>query len=84
MPLAFLVLNFVALIAVATTAADARRTLRVDYYHTGTASVEILSLDRVVVEPLSWPGNPHRPLDDTNLGKYFLEVRDAESGKLLS
>ncbi len=70
-------------VAVAATASESPSTLRVDYYHTGTASEEILSLDRVVVEPLPWPGNPHRPLDDTNLGKYFFEVRDAQSGEPL-
>ena len=61
----------------------APRTLRVDYYHTGNASEERFSLDRVVVEPLEWPGNPDRFLDDTNLGKYFFEISDAASGKPL-
>ena len=28
-----------------------------------------------MLEPLPWPGNPARPIDDTNLGKYFFEVR---------
>ena len=55
-------------------AAAAPRTMRVDYYHTGNASEERFSLDRVVLEPLAWPGNPDRPVDDTNLGKYFFEV----------
>ncbi len=75
----------VALLAAASTAASAEppKTLRVDYYHTGTATEEAFSIDRVVVEPLPWPGNPHRPIDDTNLGKYFFEVRDAESGAVL-
>src|SRR5262247_3762904 len=57
--------------------------MRVDYYHTGNATEERFSLDRVVVEPLPWPGNPARPLDDTNRGKYFFEVADRASGKLL-
>jgi hypothetical protein len=58
-------------------------TMRVDYYHTGNATEERFSLDRVVVEPLAWPGNPSRPLDDTNRGKYFFEVVDAASGRTL-
>ena len=33
-------------------------TMRVDYYHTGNDKEERFSLDRVVVEPLPWPGNP--------------------------
>ena len=52
------------------------RTVRVDYYHTGKGDAELFALDRVVVEPAPWPGNPKRPLDDTNLGEYFFEVVD--------
>jgi len=58
-------------------------TMRVDYYHTGNAKEERFALDRVVVEPLPWPGNPSRPIDDTNRGKYFFTVADAASGKVL-
>ncbi len=63
--------------------AGAPRTLRVDYYHTGNAHEEWFSLDRVVLEPLEWPGNPHHPIDDTHLGDYMFEVRERSSGKLL-
>ena len=59
------------------------RTMRVDYYHTGNAKEERFSLDRVVLEPLPWPGNPSRPIDATNRGKYFFEVKDADSGRVL-
>ena len=58
-------------------------TMRVDYYHTGNAQEERFSVDRVVVEPLPWPGNPAKPIDDTNLGKYVFRVADAASGKAL-
>ena len=61
----------------------APRTMRVDYYHTGNASEERFSLDRVVLEPLEWPGNPARDVDDTNLGKYFFEVSDTASNRVL-
>jgi hypothetical protein len=64
-------------------AAFAADTMRVDYYHTGNEKEERFSLDRVLIEPLPWAGNPARPLDDTNLGKYFFEVIDAESGRTL-
>jgi hypothetical protein len=60
-------------------AAAPPRTLRVDYYHTGTAAAETWSLDRTVVEPLPWPGNPAKALDRTNLGKYYFEVLDRAS-----
>ena len=59
----------------------APRTLRVDYYHTGNSSQEHFSLDRIVVEPLPWPGNPARAVDDTNLGQYLFEVIDRQSNR---
>ncbi len=57
--------------------------MRFDYYHSGNAKEERFAWGRVVLEPLEWPGNPARPLDDLNLGKYFFEVRDAATGRLL-
>ncbi len=62
---------------------SATRTMRLDFYHTGTATEEVFSLDRAVVEPLPWPGNPRRAVDDSNLGKYFFEVKDAKTGRVL-
>src|SRR5918998_2891718 len=64
-------------------APQAARTMRLDFYHTGTASEEVFSLDRAVVEPLAWPGNPRRAVDDSNLGKYLFEVQDAQTGRVL-
>lgn len=63
--------------------AHAAQTMRVDFYHTGNAKEERFSLDRVVLEPLPWPGHPSKPIDDTNRGKYFFEVLDAASGRVL-
>ena len=63
-------------------AAAPPRTFRVDYYHTA-GPAEIFSLDRVVMEPLPWPGSATRALDDTNLGKYLFEVIDRSSNKVL-
>lgn len=57
--------------------------MRVDYFHTGNASQEMFSLDRVAVEPLPWPGNPQKNIDETNLGKYFFEVRDRNTNRLV-
>jgi hypothetical protein len=75
------VFSFALAMPAVTSAAP--KTMRVDYYHTGTAAEERFSLDRVVVEPLEWPGNPARSVDDTNLGKYFFEISDSSSGKIL-
>ena len=44
------------------------QTMRVDYYHSGNDKQESFSLDRIVIEPLPWAGNPNRPLDTTNSG----------------
>jgi hypothetical protein len=58
-------------------------TLRVDVQHAGDATTEHYALERVVVEPLPWPGNPQRPLDDSNRGINLFEVSDAETGRVL-
>jgi hypothetical protein len=78
-----LLLKVLCLLVVgASSLAAAPRTMRLDYYHTGNASAEMFSLDRIVLEPLPWPGNPSRPIDDTNLGKYFFEVRDRGTNRI--
>jgi hypothetical protein len=58
-------------------------TMRLDFFHTGNAAQELFSVDRVVIEPLPWPGNPRRAIDESNLGKYLFEVRDAQTNRLL-
>jgi IgA Peptidase M64/Peptidase M64 N-terminus len=70
-------------LAVPARAADPPRTMRLDYYHTGDSARALFAVDKVVVEPLPWPGNPHRPTDGLNLGRYFFEVADKDSKKIL-
>src|SRR5262249_29360797 len=53
------------------------------FYRAGTGRRERCTLHRVAGEPLPWPGNPSRPLDDTNRGKYFFEIADTASGRIL-
>jgi hypothetical protein len=77
--LAFFILAF----AVCAVAAPTPRTMRLDYYHTGNSAQELFSVDRVVLEPLAWAGNPARAIDDTNLGKYFFEVRDQSTDRVI-
>jgi hypothetical protein len=71
------------LLAAASAASATPRTMRVDYFHTGNAAEERFSLDRVVLEPLPWPGNPRRAIDDTNLGKYLFELVDRKTNRVL-
>ncbi len=66
-----------------TGATRTPRTMRLDFNHTGNSAEEVFSLERVVLEPLAWPGNPARALDESNLGKYLFEVRDAKSNRML-
>jgi hypothetical protein len=57
--------------------------MRLDYNHTGNAKQELFSLDRIIIEPLPWPGDLHQTIDTTNLGKYFFEVRDQKTNRVL-
>ncbi len=76
-------IGLVGLTAGVAHAAEPVKTLRVDYFHTGSATSDIFSLDRVVVEPAPWSGNPSRAVDDTNLGKYFFEVIERATNRVL-
>ena len=67
----------------AGTAVATQNTMRLDYYHTGDATQEVFSVDRVVIEPLPWPGDPAQAIDSSNLGKYLFEVRDVKTKQLL-
>lgn len=58
-------------------------TVRVDYTHGGNALSDHYALERVVIEPLPWPGNTARKLDETNRGQHRVEVVDAKTGDLL-
>jgi hypothetical protein len=66
-----------------TPSFGAPHTLRVDYYHTGNSHEEWFSLDRIVLEPLEWPGNLNKTIDESRLGDYRFEVRERASGKLV-
>ncbi len=66
-----------------TASAQAPATLRLDFFHTGNDKQELLSLDRVVLEPLPWPGNQRGNIDTTNFGKYLFEVRDRATNRVL-
>jgi hypothetical protein len=52
-----------------TMAFAATATMRFDYYHTGDASHEVFSVDKVSIEPLPWPGDPSQAFDTRKVGK---------------
>ena len=78
-----LIIAFAALLLLLGSASAAPQTMRLDYYHTGDATSEVFSVDRIVIEPLPWPGDLKQAVDSSNLGKYFFEVRDLKSKDLL-
>jgi hypothetical protein len=63
--------------------AEQPRTMRLDFYHSGNATQELFSLDKVVVEPLSWPGRMDKTVGDLNIGDWFFEVADKATKKVL-
>ena len=78
-----IILTFALLLLSSVAALAAPATMRLDYYHTGDTRQELFSVDRVVIEPLPWPGDLSKAIDDTNLGKYFFEVRDQKTKRVL-
>ncbi|MEB0140629.1 MULTISPECIES: IgA Peptidase M64 [unclassified Undibacterium] len=64
-------------------AAQSPATVRVDYMHSGNADSEHYALERVLIEPLPWPGNLQQAQDTSNRGNNLLEVRAKSDGKLL-
>src|SRR5580765_7847160 len=78
-----LVLGFATLFLCSVAVSGAPQTMRVDYYHTGNSKQEVFSVDRIQIEPLPWPGDMSKTVDDTNLGKYFFEVRDQATKRVL-
>jgi hypothetical protein len=58
------------------------KTMRFDYFHTGTAQEEIFSPDRTVSDG-PWPGSKTILIDPLELGLYLFEIADKESNVLL-
>jgi len=73
----------VSLFAAGLAQAAQPATVRVDYTHSGNALSDSYALEQVLVEPLPWPGDTMRNLDDTNRGQNRVEVVDAKTGDLL-
>src|SRR5437764_3148340 len=75
------ILPFYFAIAVAAQVPEPR-TLRVDYVHTGMAVEEHFALDGIVLEG-AWPGPLDRWIDESNLGKYYFQVLDRRTNRMI-
>jgi hypothetical protein len=58
------------------------KTMRVDYFHSGTATEEHFAIDRIVNDG-AWGGSKTMLIDNLNLGLYFFEVQDAQTNQIL-
>jgi len=57
-------------------------TMRLDYHHVGNSAEEHFAFDQMVNDG-QWAGSKTVLIDELRLGKYFFEVKDAATGKLL-
>ncbi len=77
-PYPTLSLLFIILLANTLSAQSPQPTTwRLDYFHTGGPGLEAFSLDRIVVEPLTFPGYTKGFVDPLMTGDYRWEVRTA-------
>lgn len=58
------------------------KTMRLDYFHTGTSEEEVYSYDEIVQEPF-WAGSTSNLLDTLNLGAYLFKVYDIATNQLI-
>ncbi|MFL6673338.1 MAG: M64 family metallopeptidase [Massilia sp.] len=74
-----------AALAIVAGAAEAQApaTVRLDYTHSGNALSDQYAIERVLIEPLPWPGDLSRNFDNTNRGQNRVEVVDAKTGDML-
>jgi hypothetical protein len=58
------------------------KTMRFDYFHTGTSTDEVFSPDRIVSDG-PWPGSKTILIDPLERGLYLFEIADKETNVLL-
>ena len=58
------------------------KTLRLDYYHSGTATEEHFAVDKIFSDG-PWGGSKNILIDEIELGLYFFEITDKETNTLL-
>ncbi len=57
-------------------------TMRVDYFMTGDAHEEVITVDRIYRQSI-WAGNPNTLLDPFNNGKYYVKIYDVASNRCI-
>lgn len=82
-PVSAVLLGMCAAAGIGAAHAQQPATVRLDYTHSGNALAEHYAIERVLIEPLPWPGNMSQRFDDTNRGNNRVEVADAKTGDLL-
>ena len=58
------------------------KTMRIDYFHTGDAKDELITVDKIYRYGL-WAGSIKNLIDNFNNGKYYYRIYDLSSGKLI-
>jgi len=58
------------------------QTMRLDFYHTGTATEEHFSVDQIENDGI-WAGSTTQLVDELALGKYLFEIQESETGEIL-
>lgn len=58
------------------------KTMRMDYYHCGTATTEEFFIDELIEEPY-WGGSQTNMIDTKEYGNQILKVYDKATGKLI-
>ncbi|MDP4173215.1 MAG: M64 family metallopeptidase [Bacteroidota bacterium] len=58
------------------------KTMRIDYFHIGDNSSELITLDKIYCYGI-WAGSRKNLLDDFNNGKYYVKIYDLATGQLI-
>lgn len=58
------------------------KTMRIDYYHTGSATNEVCAVDRIY-QVDRWAGNLNNCIDRFDNGAYYIKILDAMTGDLI-
>jgi hypothetical protein len=80
----FPVLLFVAAASAQVKFEDCFRdsTLRVDLYHTGNSTDEVMTLDRLLVQGI-WAGSTSNLIDQFGMGRYAVKLYDVPTNQLV-